>query len=79
MLCVCVCSWWDPSASAAFSVTHSFAGRSVGAGSNTSFGLSLDLENVGEVLFSRPDPSYKRMVASQRERIDNLVEEDEDY
>ena len=43
------------------------------------FGLSLDLENVGEVLFSRPDPSYKRMIASQRERIENMVELDENY
>jgi len=66
-------SWWDPSASAAFSVNHSFAQRS------TRFGLSVDLENVGEVLFSRPDPSYKRMVASQRERVENLIEADENY
>lgn len=43
------------------------------------FGLSLDLENVGEVLFNRPDPSYKRMIASQRERIENMVELDENY
>ncbi len=66
-------SWWDPSASAALSVNHSFAT------SRSSVGLSVDIENVGEVLFSRPDPAYKRMVASQREHIENLVQQDEDY
>lgn len=71
---VAVKSWWDPSASLALSVQHGLAARG-----RTTVGLSFEVENVGDALFLRPDPAYKRMVASQKERIENLVEVDEDY
>lgn len=66
-------SWWQPSASGALSVNHGLQTRA------TTFGLSVNVENIGEVLFAKPDPAYRRMIASQRENVANQVDQDEDY
>lgn len=66
-------SWWEPSASAAGSIHHSFATN------QTTVGVSVSIENIGDVLFSKPDTNYRRMVASQRENVANKMEVDEEY
>jgi hypothetical protein len=66
-------TWWDPSGTIALSAHHSFNP------SSTRFGLSVSLDNLGHVLFGKPSTTYRRTVASQKQDVTYLVEQDPNY